>query len=74
MTSIKYDPRLVVTIISLKLDENWLKTKAEVVNEKFNSLTTKQQTTKFSSAIFFLKNVKSKLYHIGNSKTRGKTG
>ena len=37
-----------------------------------NSLTTKKKTTKFSSANF-PKNVKSKLYHIGNSKTRGQT-
>ena len=34
-----------------------------------NSFTTKKQTTKFSSASF-LKNVKSKLYHTENSKTR----
>ena len=38
----------------------------------FNSLTTNKQTTKFSS-FFLKKNVKSKLYHIENSKTRGKT-
>ena len=37
-----------------------------------NSLTTEKQTTKFSSANF-KKNVKSKLYHIENSKTRGQT-
>ena len=35
-------------------------------------LTTKKQTTKFSSANV-QKNVKSKLYHIENSKTRGQT-
>ena len=35
-----------------------------------NSLTTKKQTTKFSSA---MKNVKSKLYIIENSKIRGQT-
>ena len=33
----------------------------------FNSLTTKKHTTKFS------KNIKSKLHHIENSKTRGQT-
>ena len=37
-----------------------------------NSLTTEKQTTKFSSANF-QKNVKSKLQHIENSKTRGQT-
>ena len=36
------------------------------------SLTTKKQTTKFLSANF-QKNIKSKLYHIQNSKTRGQT-
>ena len=36
-------------------------------------LTTKKQTTKFSSANKKNKNVKSKLYHIKNSKTRGQT-
>ena len=35
-------------------------------------LTTKKQTAKFSSARF-QKNVKSKLDHIENSKTRGQT-
>ena len=35
-----------------------------------NSLTTKKQTTNFSSEIF---NVQPKLYHIKNSKTRGQT-
>ena len=37
------------------------------------SLTTKKQTTKFSSANFEKKkkNVKSKLYYFENSKTRG---
>ena len=39
----------------------------------FNSLTTKKQTTKFSSGNFFQKNVRSKLYHIENSKTREQT-
>ena len=40
-----------------------------------NSLTTKGQTTKFSSANFQnkKKHVKSKLYHTKNSKTRGQT-
>ena len=38
----------------------------------FNSLTTKKQMTKFLSANFS-KNVKSKLYHIENSKTKGQT-
>ena len=37
-----------------------------------NSLITKKQMTKFLSANF-QKNVKSKLYHIENSKTRGQT-
>ena len=37
-----------------------------------NSLTTKKQTTKFSPANF-KKIVKSKLYHIEDSKTRGQT-
>ena len=37
-----------------------------------NSLTTKEQRTKFSSANC-QKNHKSKLYHIENSKTRGQT-
>ena len=37
-----------------------------------NSLTTKKQTTKFSSANL-KKNVKSKLYHIENLKIRGQT-
>ena len=36
------------------------------------SLTTNKQTTKFSSANF-QKNIKSKLNHIENSKTRGQT-
>ena len=40
--------------------------------QAFNSLATKKQTTKFSSANFEKKkNVKSKLHHIENSKTRG---
>ena len=39
---------------------------------RINYLTTEKQTTKFSSAIF-QKNVKSKPYHIENSKTRGQT-
>ena len=38
----------------------------------FNSLTTKKQTTKFTSANF-QKNIKSNIYHIENSKTRGQT-
>ena len=38
--------------------------------ESIKSLTIRKQTTKVSSANF-QKNVKSKLYHIGNSKTRG---
>ena len=38
-----------------------------------NSFTTKKQTTKFSSEIFKTKKVKSKLYHVENSKTREKT-
>ena len=38
----------------------------------FNSLTTKKKMTKFSSANF-QKNVKSKLYHTENSKTRVQT-
>ena len=37
-----------------------------------NSLTTKKQTTKFSSGNF-KKHVKSKLYKIENSKSRGRT-
>ena len=37
----------------------------------FSSLTTKKQTTKFSSAN--VKNVKSMLYHSENSKTRRQT-
>ena len=37
-----------------------------------NSLTTKKQATQFASANF-QKNVKSKLYYIENSKTRGQT-
>ena len=37
-----------------------------------NSLTTKKQTTKLSSDKIS-SNVKSKLYRIGNSKTRGQT-
>ena len=46
----------------------FLATEAKVVSFKmFNSLTTKQQTTKFSSANF-QKKVKSKLYHVYNSK------
>ena len=40
--------------------------------DRINSLTTEKQTTKVSSANF-QKNVKSKLYHIENSKTRGQT-
>ena len=36
------------------------------------TLTTKRQTTKFSSANFS-KNIKYKLYYIENSKTRGQT-
>ena len=54
----------------------------------FNSLTTRKQTTKFSSANFltlyqkaddkifvckFSKHVMPKLYHIESSKTRGQT-
>ena len=41
-----------------------------IMSSEFNSLTTRKQTTKFSSAVF-LKNVKSLLYGIENSKTRG---
>ena len=37
-----------------------------------NSLTTEKQTTKFS-VCKFSENVKSKLYHTENSKTRGQT-
>ena len=37
----------------------------------FNSLTTEKQTTKFVCK--FSKNIKSKLYYIENSKTRGQT-
>ena len=37
---------------------------------KINSLATRKQTTKFSSANF-KKNVKSKLYHIENPKHEG---
>ena len=38
----------------------------------FKSLTTKRQMTEFLSANFQT-NVDSKLYHNGNSKTRGQT-
>ena len=38
----------------------------------FNALTTKKQATNISSANF-QKNVKSRLYHVENSKTRGQT-
>ena len=37
------------------------------------TLTTKKQTTKFSSANFRKKKVKFKLYHIENSEIRGQT-
>ena len=43
-----------------------------VYYDPFNFLITEKQTTKFSSANF-KKNVKSKLYHIENSKTGGQT-
>ena len=39
----------------------------------FDSLTTKKQMTKYSSANF-QKMLKSKLYHIEKSKTRWQTG
>ena len=42
---------------------------AETVHDLLLPLNSLKQTTKFSSA----KNVKSKLYHIENSKTRGQT-
>ena len=45
---------------------------ARCINSFRNYLTTEKQTTKFPSASL-KKNVKSKLYHIENSKTRGKT-
>ena len=41
-------------------------------DSSISSLTTKKQTTKFSSANFH-KKVTSNLYHIENSKTRGQT-
>ena len=41
------------------------------VGSTLKTLTTKEQTTIFFCK--FSKNVKSKLYYIGNSKTRGET-
>ena len=49
-----------------------INTKDEESPLLYKSLTAKKQTTKFSSANF-QKNVKPKLYHIENSKTRCQT-
>ena len=41
------------------------------MSQCINSLTTKKQTTKFLSANFQIKKIKSMLYHIESSKTKG---
>ena len=43
------------------------------VNVMFTLKAPKQRMTNFMSAIFFSKNVSSKLYHIESSKNRGQT-
>ena len=75
MSHISHDGKTntVAVVHSLKLrSAGQMPNLIRVLDVHFNSLTTKKQTTKFSSANL-KKIVKSKLCHTENLKTRGQT-